>query len=156
MQSKFIFSWHLKKWWIKKCLNICCDADKNGSPFLQLEVWKGTTILSASQQTFDPSYFVMALVPIQYKLYSTKWPEPIWIKVRSWWQILPQHQSTYLGGPESASIEIPPFRPHFIKFSKTVFYEVNLTSQRSHLEVLLISKFGSERGDFKWCRFWAS
>ena len=29
-----------------------------------------------------------------------------------------------------------------------VFYEVNLTSQRSHLEVLLISKFGSERGEF--------
>ena len=34
---------------------------------------------------------------------------------------LPHHQSTYPRGPESASIEIPPFRPHFIKFSKTVF-----------------------------------
>ena len=34
-------------------------------------------------------------------------------------QILPQHQSTYLRGPESASIEIPPFRTHFIKVSKT-------------------------------------
>ena len=44
---------------------------------------------------------------------------------------------------------IPLFRPHFIKFSKTFFYEVNLTSQRSHLEVLLIIKFWSERGDFK-------
>ena len=43
-------------------------------------------------------------------------------------------------------MEIPPFRPHFIKFSKTVFYEVNLTSQCLHLEVLLISKSGSERG----------
>ena len=53
-----------------------------------------------------------------------------------------------LGGPESASIEIPSFRPHFIKFSKTVFYEVNLVSQCSQLEVLLLSKFGSERGDF--------
>ena len=41
----------------------------------------------------------------------------------------------------TASIEIPPFRLYFIKFSKTVFYEVNLTSQCSHLEVLLISKF---------------
>ena len=41
----------------------------------------------------------------------------------------------------------PPFRPHFIKLSKTVFYEVNLTSQHSHLEVLLQSKFWSERGD---------
>jgi hypothetical protein len=34
--------------------------------------------------------------------------------------VLPQHQSTNLRGPESASIEIPPFRPHFMKFSKTV------------------------------------
>ena len=44
-------------------------------------------------------------------------------------------------------MEISFFRPHFLKFSKTV--EVNLTSQRSHLEVLLISKFGSERGGFQ-------
>ena len=35
--------------------------------------------------------------------------------------IPPQHQSTYLGVSKSASIKIPPFRPHFIKFSKTVF-----------------------------------
>ena len=48
----------------------------------------------------------------------------------------------------SASIEIPPFRPHFIKFSKTVFYEVNLTSQHSHLEALLQSKFGLKGGIF--------
>ena len=88
-------------------------------------------------------------------LHSTVWPEPIWIKVNSWWHIILQQQSTYLKGPESASIEIPPFRPHFIKFSKTVSYEVNLTSQHSHLEVLLIRKFWSERGDFNWCRFWA-
>ena len=89
----------------------------------------------------------------------TVWPEPIWIKVKSSWQILPQHQSSYIlrrwnhhqrfvlcsngqiyggdfakfcgllriyelypKGPESASIEIPPFRPHFIKFSKAVSY----------------------------------
>ena len=59
---------------------------------------------------------------------------------------IPQHQSTYQRGPESASIEIG---PHFIKFSKTFFYQVvNLVSQCSHLEVLLLSKFGSERGDF--------
>ena len=38
--------------------------------------------------------------------------------------------------PESASIEIPPFRPHFINFSKTVSYEANLTLQCSHLEEL--------------------
>ena len=35
--------------------------------------------------------------------------------------LLPQHQSTYPRGLESASIEFPSFRPHFIKFSKTVF-----------------------------------
>jgi hypothetical protein len=29
----------------------------------------------------------------------------------------PQHQSTYLGAPESASIETLPFRNYFIKFS---------------------------------------
>jgi hypothetical protein len=56
---------------------------------------------------------------------------------------------SFLKGPESASMEIPPYSPNFIKFSKTVFYEVNLTSQCSHLEVLLITKFGSERGYFK-------
>ena len=27
--------------------------------------------------------------------------------------------------PESASIKIPPYRPHFIKLSEAVFYEVN-------------------------------
>jgi hypothetical protein len=73
-----------------------------------------------------------------------------------WWQILPQHQSTYLRGPESTSIEIPTFRPHLIKFSKTVSYELNLTSQQSHLEVLLLSKFGCEMEDFNWCIFWTS
>ena len=41
----------------------------------------------------------------------TVWPEPTWIKKS--WLLLPQHQSTYPRGPESASIEIPPFRPKF-------------------------------------------
>jgi hypothetical protein len=50
--------------------------------------------------------------------------------------------------PESASIKIPTFRLHFKFFSKTVSYKVNLNSQRSHLEVLLLSKFWSERKDF--------
>ena len=36
----------------------------------------------------------------------TVWSEPIWIKVSGWWQIPPQHQSTYLRGPESASIKV--------------------------------------------------
>ena len=50
-----------------------------------------------------------------------RWPQSIWKKVRTWWQIPLQHQSTYtyLGGPESASIEIPPFRPFlWCKFQK--------------------------------------
>ena len=42
-------------------------------------------------------------------------------------------------GLESASIEMPPFRSHFIKISKTVFYEVYLVSQCSHLEVVLLN-----------------
>ena len=36
-----------------------------------------------------------------------------WLKLKIWWQLQPQHQSTYLRGPESASIEIPTFRPKF-------------------------------------------
>ena len=75
-------------------------------------------------------------------------------KVKKSWQIPQQHQRTYLGGP--ASIEIPPFRLHFIKLPKTVFYEVDLVLQCSHLELLLLRKFRSERGDFNWSRFLAS
>ena len=63
-------------------------------------------------------------------------------KVNTSQLLLTQHQSTYPRAPESASIEIPPLRPHFIKFSKTGFYQVNLVSQCSQLEVLLLSKFG--------------
>ena len=60
------------------------------------------------------------------------------------------HQASkyILKGPESASIEIPSFRPQFIKFSKTVFYEVNFVTQCSHLEILLLSNLGFESGDF--------
>ena len=43
----------------------------------------------------------------------TVWPEPIWIKVKKSWLLLPQHQSTYPRGPISASIENPLFRPKF-------------------------------------------
>ena len=56
-------------------------------------------------------------------------PEPTRIKVNGWWQILPQHQSKYLRGPEYALIEILPVRPHFMRFSNFV------SSQHSHLEV---------------------
>ena len=96
-----------------------------------------------------------------------------------WRQIPPQHQSTYLGGPESASIEIPPFRPHFIKFQKRFFKTNNFFFQeqknfvqgttfvqffmyckakknfgairkflKNYIFWNLLSKFGSERGDF--------
>ena len=42
-----------------------------------------------------------------------------------------------------------PFGTHFINFLKTISYEVNLTSQCSHLELLLISKvLGLEGGIF--------
>ena len=34
--------------------------------------------------------------------------------------------------------EIPPFKPLFIKVSRNVCYEVNLTLQRSHLNALLL------------------
>ena len=54
-------------------------------------------------------------------------------------------------GPLSTRMKIPPFGPHFIKFSKTVSYEVNLAAQSSHSEVLLLNKFWSERGDFNFC-----
>ena len=87
---------------------------------------------------------------------ATVWPEPIWIKVKKAWLLLPQNQSTYPRGLEFISIEIPPFIPHFIKLPKTVFCEVNPVLQCSHLEVILLSKFGFERGDFNWYRFWAS
>ena len=44
---------------------------------------------------------------------------------------------------------IPPFQTSLRKIFKSCFYEVDLTAQSSHLEVLLINEFGSERGDFK-------
>ena len=66
--------------------------------------------------------FRPSLPNLRYRAaWHTVWPQPISKKVRSWWQIPLQHQSTYLGGPESASIEIPPFRLHIIKFQKKFF-----------------------------------
>ena len=46
---------------------------------------------------------------------------PIWIEMKTSWKILQQHQSTYLGGPEYTSIEMPPFRPQYINFSEPDF-----------------------------------
>ena len=59
---------------------------------LYIDLWK----------SFNCTYYEIS--PI------TVWPEPIWIKVKTWWQVLPQHQSTYLRGPESSSMEITPFK----------------------------------------------
>ena len=53
--------------------------------------------------------------------------------------------ATVVRGSESASIEIPPFRPYFIKFSKTVSYEV-------HKSCFTMFTF---RGTFtKWILVW--
>ena len=49
-----------------------------------------------------------------------EWLEPIWIRVKTLWQILPQHQSSYLKGTEYASIEIP-----FVAFCS--FFPCSLT-----------------------------
>ena len=49
-------------------------------------------------------------------LYSLRYLSMARIKVKTDkqpWQILPHHQSTHLRGPESASIEVPNFRPHW-------------------------------------------
>ena len=75
------------------------------------------------QQKFDPIVLKVLTLLRNIKTF-TVWPEPIWIKVSGWWQIPPQHQITYLGGPESASIEIPPFRPFlWSKFSKIKYFK---------------------------------
>ena len=50
--------------------------------------------------------------------------------------------------PLSTRIKIPPFGPYFMKFSKTVFYELNLALQSSDLEALVLSKFWSEKRGF--------
>ena len=46
-------------------------------------------------------------------------------------------------GPESASIEIHPFRLHFINFSKTVSYELNLNT-----EATCVSRIGRNFDDY--------
>ena len=126
----------------------------------------------------------MQRVAYHHKDVFTVWPQPIWKK--TWWQIPPQHQSTYLGGPESASIEIPPFRTIlWCKFPKIkIFKNFRIAPKfffalqyiKNWTEVVpwnfflflkkkllvwkkLLLKFyevRSERGDFNWCWFWAS
>ena len=55
---------------------------------------------------------------------------------------LPQHENLLSYGSLSTKIKIPRCGPRFINFPKTVPCEVNLALQCSHLEVLLLSKFG--------------
>ena len=87
---------------------------------------------------------------------STVWPEKIWIKVKKSWLLLPQHQSSYPRGPESASIEIPPFQTQICLLKEPI--NVNMVKQ----DLLHKNSFWkfyevrSGRGDFKWYRFWAS
>ena len=50
----------------------------------------------------------------------------------------------------TASNYIPYLQTLLHKISKNCFNEVNLVSQCLHLEVLLLSKSGSEVGGFKW------
>ena len=69
---------------------------------------------------------------------NTVWLQQIWIKEKSWWQIYTTTVSKYIPKRPRICINInPSFR--------IVFYEENLTSQHSHLEVILLTKFGSER-----------
>ena len=124
--------------------------------------------------------------PSNHNCAATVWPQPIWKKVRSWWQIPPQHQSAYLGGPESALIEIPHFRPFlWSKFSKIKNFKKFLSAPnfffplqyiKNRIKVVSLKNFfcswkkklvweklllkfyevRSEREDFNWCWFWAS
>ena len=70
------------------------------------------------------------------------------------------NESEWLVINTTAASKYLPMRPRICINWNTPFqivtYGVNLTSQYSYLEVILLSKLGSERGDFYWCRFWAS
>ena len=87
-----------------------------------------------------------------------------WNNIKTWnyskWlrQILPQHQSTYLRGPESVSIEILPFRPKFTLSKSSSKYMWVLWSKIYFIRNSFwkFYEVRSEKGDFNWCRFWAS
>ena len=72
-------------------------------------------------------------------------PELIWIKVSSWWQIPPEHQSTYLR-PESASNEIPLSDPNLLckSTSKCEHCETRFTSWKTVFEKFM--KWGLKGG----------
>ena len=64
--------------------------------------------------------------------------------MKSWWQKYRCIKKVHNKRPRILS-----FRSLIMKFSKTVFYEVNIVSQCLHLEVLLQSKSASEKRGFK-------
>ena len=133
------------------------DSDNNWHTNKTLIVKQGVKIcLFSIYESFEPKFLIQLKInfkllaaifkmhPLGWLEYNTigsmslwshfcitVWPEPIWIKVKSSRLLLPQHQSTYLRGPESTLIEILLFRPHFIKFSKTVFYFNTLLKSKS-------------------------
>ena len=83
------------------------------NPFIELTAlhedlvlikWQLMSALVSLERFDEKDPFFKKLRSCRHYLQSecTVWPEPIWIKVRTSWQIQPQHQSTYLGGPESA------------------------------------------------------
>ena len=121
--------------------------------------------------------------PLIWKSINTVWPQAIWKKLgvgEKYHRSIKVHK--YLGGPESASIEIPPFQTSLHKISKVVFFRLTNFFFRNKKKFVqgttfvqffmyckakknfgaiiffwnLLSKFGSERGDFNWCWFWAS
>ena len=89
--------------------------------FLQIITWK-----DIMKQYIRDHSMAMANLNKSEDLVTNKLLRLLRIFMR---QTLPQHQRKYLWSPESASIEIPLFRPLFINFLKTVIYKVNLISQ---------------------------
>jgi len=55
---------------------------------------------SFGQISKEVMYYVLRKVSVEF----TIWPEPIWIKLKKSWLLLPQHQSTYHRGQEYTSI----------------------------------------------------
>ena len=90
--------------------NLICIANilHNLHEFNRLHRWIDMTNGDA---VYSVEYWCNRRFHLELNTYL-RFVQQIWIKVRSWWQIQTQHQSTYLGGPESVLMEIPPFRPH--------------------------------------------
>ena len=85
----------------------------------------------------------------------TVWPQPTWIKFRTWWQIPPQHQSTPLGGPESASEK---FSDHsYFFFCFTIHKKLNKSCSLENFFLFLKKKFSSLKKttfEMLWSEIW--